>query len=592
MFKYNNYKRCLNHSKDRRKFQKTSYLLASVLLVNSLNADIVNGTFEDGLNGWTTNIFGSAAPISIATGTTNATAGTINPSLTSDQYIYSSQSGPGLSILSQSFNVSAGINKLFFDFSIKNDAGSFSVPDSFDYNGAATQQARFDILKPGSDPTVYNASDIIVTGFKTEVGDPSSSDWTTKEIDLSDDLSSYIGQDVILRFWQEDNQGHFNLALDNINVGLAQVILNTYLKKTIEGNGNFISQKNAKRLDNFIGTKMDSFKAALDNCDSDKCVATAIDDLEIKLTGAGVGAAKQTAQAIAKIIRERQNGFKGANSGEEVFSERNFWFKPFGTWGEQKDKNGQNGYDIDTYGFGIGIDETNKKDQQFGAAFFYNNSDIDVNNSNQRADIDGFTLMGYGSIPVIDRNTKFLYQLSYSWQKTDTFRDTILGTAKADYTSKVSAVDVSLMRDYQIDNQWLLQPTIGVSYSHFSTPSYSENGAGVADSNVNKFTTSELLLNIGTVANYTIDDKSKFIASFDLNYDLQDKNDSISATTQGGLQLEDTKSIDNGRVGYAIELGYEKKLTNNSSINFSYEYAGEGSRYTTNTISAKYVLTF
>lgn len=407
-----------------------------------------------------------------------------------------------------------------------------------------------------------------------------------------DDVSLQTGESYVLvvSSWYAGGVGYVDYQV----VGPGSMYFGdiSFLDQTVAGGGDTPSQRNAQRLDNFVGTGMDTFKTVLNACGTDECVAEAIDQLETKLVGAGVGAAKQTAQAIAKIIRERQNGFIGANSGEEMFSERNFWFKPFGTWGKQKDKGSISGYDVNTYGFGIGIDGTNKSDQQFGAAIFYNNSDVSVNNVDQNADIDGFTVMGYGSMPVIDAKTKFLYQLSYSWQKTDTYRDTVLGLAKADYTSKVGSIDLSLMRDYQINNEWLLQPTVGVTYSYFTTPSYSESGAGAASSDVDKFSTSEFLLNIGTKANYRIDDGSKFITTLDLNYDMQDKNDSISATTQGGLQLEDTKSIDNGRLGFTIGLGYEKELTKNSNINFSYEYAGEGSRYSTNTISAKYVLTF
>lgn len=592
MFQFYDCKTGSNDLRSKKISTKVTSLLVSVLFASSANAGIINGGFEDGLTGWTTNVYGGANPVSLTSGTVNSDAGTINPSLTSDQYIYTSQSAGGLSILSQSFNVSAGINKLFFDVAINNGAGGYFTPDSFDYSGAATQQARFDVLKPGSDPTVYNASDVIATGFKTESGDPLSTDWTTKEIDLSADLVAYVGQDVILRFWQEDNQMYFNLALDNINVGQQQNVLNAYFDQTIAGKGNLPSQKNAQRLDNFVGAGMDTFKTFLDACTTDECVSASIDQLEIKLAGAGVGAAKQTAQAIAKIIRERQNIFIGENSGETMFTEKNFWFKPFGTWGEQKSKDYISGYDVDTYGFGIGLDGTNKNDQQFGASFFYNNSNVNVNNANQNADIDGFTVMGYGSMPIIDAKTKFLYQVSYSWQKTDTSRNTALGTAKADYVSKVGSIDLSFIRDYQVNNEWLLQPTVGATYTHYTTPSYSESGAGVAGSDVDKFTTSEFLFNIGTKANYKIDDSSKFITSLDLSYDMQDKNDIISATTQGGLQLEDTKSIDNGRFGFAIGLGYEKEITQNSNINFSYSYAGEGSRYSTNSISVKYMLTF
>ncbi len=364
---------------------------------------------------------------------------------------------------------------------------------------------------------------------------------------------------------------------------------------TVAGGGGSGAQANAQLLEDFVDENegMDEFVEVLNECTTNECVAKAVDELEVKLASAGVGAAKQTAQAIAKIVRQRQPGFgKGASSGEEMFTENNFWFKPFGTWGKQKDKNGLSGYDVDTYGFGIGIDGINKKDQQFGAAFFFTKADVDVNNVDQSADINGYTLMGYGSVPVIDDKTKFLYQLGYSWQNTDTSRDTLLGDAKGDYTSKVASVDLKIMRDYQVNDQWLLQPTVGVSYTHFSAPSYSESGAGVANLDVDSFSTSETLLNLGTVANYRIDESSTFITTLDLSYDMQDKDDRVSSTTEGGLQLADADSIDNGRFGYAIGVGYERELNNNSNINFMYEYSGEGSKYSTNAISAKYVLTF
>ncbi len=573
-------------------FVSTLLLSASIGTIN-VNADIVNGNFEDGLNGWTTNVFGSANPVTLATGTTNASAGTINPSLTADQYVYTSQSSPGLSILSQAFNVTSGTNKLFFDYAIRNNAGSYFTPDSFNYNGAQTQQARFDVLKPGSDPTVYNAGDIIVTGFKTESGDPAIIDWTTKEIDLTADLASYVGQDVILRFWQEDNQGVFNLALDNINVGLTQ-LLSSYFDQTVAGNGNTPSQRNAQKLDDFVGTGMDDFKTVLDACATDECVASAVDELEVKLAGAGVSAAKQTAQSIAKIVRQRQGtfGLTGGNSGEEMFTEKNFWFKPFGTWGEQNDKDGLAGYDIKSYGFGIGADAINKDDQQLGFGLFYTNADVDVNGVNQNSDVDAFTILGYGSTPIIDNKTKFLYQVGYSWQMTDTFRETLTGDAVADYTSNVASIDLKVMRDYQVNDKWLVQPTVGLSYTYFKAPSYSESGAGVASLDVNKFSTSETLLNIGAVSNYKIDDSSIFITTLDLGYDLENNDDAVTSTTQGGLQLADSESIDNGRISYAIGLGYEKQLNNNSNINFTYEYSGEGSDYSNNTISVKYVINF
>ncbi len=383
---------------------------------------------------------------------------------------------------------------------------------------------------------------------------------------------------------------------DNSTIDLMTVAGSTIHDSTVSGGGNPTANTNAQRLEDFKATDsgMDEFVAKLNTCPTDSCVAKAVDALEVKLAGAGVGAAKQTAQSIAKIVRQRQKtfGVSGLNSGEEVFNEKNIWFKPFGTWGKQKDKDGLSGYDVSSYGFGIGADGTNKDNQQFGVGLFYTNADVDVNGVDQSSDIDAFSVLGYGSMPVIDNKTKFLYQLGYSWQMTDTSRQTLTGDATADYTSNVASVDAKLIRDYQINNNWLLQPTLGLAYIHFSAPSYSESKAGVANLDVDRFSTSETLLNIGLVSNYKTDESSRFLTTLDVGYDLQDKNDKVASTTQGGLRLADAESIDNGRVSYAIGVGYEQEVTKNSNINFTYEYSGEGSDYTNNTVSAKYVVKF
>lgn len=416
---------------------------------------------------------------------------------------------------------------------------------------------------------------------------------TATTIDIQGSLS-VTDNSALLDFEYVYDDGGGEIGEDSIHLNIVEG--STIYDSTVAGGGGSPAKANARLLEDFADQfdGMDDFIEELNECETDACVAKAVDELEVKLVSAGVGAAKQTAQAIAKIVRQRQPGFGagGANSGEDMFTENNFWFKPFGTWGKQKDKGDLSGYDVDTYGFGVGLDGINSNNQQFGLAFFYTNADVETNNVDQTADIDGYTLMGYGSLPVIDNKTKFLYQLGYSWQNTDTSRETLTGNATADYTSKVANIDLKLMRDYQVNDQWLLQPTIGVSYTHFKSPSYSESGAGVANLDVDSFSTSEFLLNLGTVANYKIDDDSRFITSLDLSYDMQDKDDSVSSTTQGGLQLADSQSIDNGRFGYAIGVGYERQLNNNSNINFTYEYSGEGSRYSTNAVSLKYVLTF
>lgn len=185
-------------------------------------SQISNPGFESGdLSGWTVETNGSAFPIAVDSGTTSTSAGTINPSLSDDFYAYTSQNGPGSSFLAQEFEVQPGVNRIFFDIAINNSVSDYFVPEpvSFDFNGDANQQARFDILVPGAALTTVDPADIIVTGFQTQPGDPLIQDWTRYDIDVSAELAPFEGQTVTLRFVQVDNQGFFNLAIDNLSVG-------------------------------------------------------------------------------------------------------------------------------------------------------------------------------------------------------------------------------------------------------------------------------------------------------------------------------------------------------------------------------------
>ncbi len=185
-------------------------------------AQVTNPGFETGdTTGWTTQVNGSAFPITVASGETITSAGTINPSISGDFYAFTSQTGPGSSFLVQDFVVQPGQNRIFFDIAINNGASDYFVPDplSFDFAGPANQQARFDILVPGAAIDTVNPADIIVTGFQTQPGDPLVQDWTRFEIDVTTDLAPFEGQTVTLRFVQVDNQFFFNMAIDNLSVG-------------------------------------------------------------------------------------------------------------------------------------------------------------------------------------------------------------------------------------------------------------------------------------------------------------------------------------------------------------------------------------
>ncbi len=370
------------------------------------------------------------------------------------------------------------------------------------------------------------------------------------------------------------------IASDNKNAGNAAVVL----QNIIDNSSN--------------NPKMDGVINALNKLGSNKDVADAVDSTTPQTTTSSFTASNQISNNVSNIVSQRQNvnlNAGGLNSGDEMLSEKNVWVKPYGSKGSQDDKNGVNGFDIDTYGIGFGFDGEYAENKQIGFGFFYTNADVEVNNVSQTSDIDVYSLIVYGNTPIFDNKTNLLYQVGYSWQDTTSNRGIqFMGTsAKADYTSKVASVDLRLLRDYRVNEKLLLQPLVSTTYRHFESPNYSESGADTLNLEVDKFTSNELILGVGALGFYKLNENSNLFGNINIGYDLKDDNNIVSSSYQGasGLSFE-TEGIDNGRFSYDLGIGYENNINDLTNINFSYNFQGEGSDYTNHVISAKYTYKF
>lgn len=366
------------------------------------------------------------------------------------------------------------------------------------------------------------------------------------------------------------------LSSGNKNAGNAAVVL----QNIIDNSGNY--------------TQMSSVITALNGLSSNEAVAKAVDSTTPQTTTSSFTASNQISNNISNIVTQRQNinlNGTGLNSGDDMLSEKNIWVKPYGSLGAQKNKDGVNGFDINTYGIGLGFDAEIKENQQIGLGLFYTKADVNVNNVSQNSDINVYSLVLYGNSSIIDDKTNLLYQIGYSLQDTSSQRDIdFLNTsAKADYKSHIATLDLRLLRDMQINSDTLLQPFVSTVYRHFKSPSYNEQGAGSLNLNVNNFSSSELIFGVGTLVHYKINDNSKIFSNINIGYDLKDDNNIVSSSYQGasGLSFE-TQGIDNGRWSYDLGLGYENSITELSNINFSYNFQGQGTNYTNHIFSAKY----
>ncbi|WP_424687264.1 MAG: autotransporter outer membrane beta-barrel domain-containing protein [Halarcobacter ebronensis] len=378
-----------------------------------------------------------------------------------------------------------------------------------------------------------------------------------------------------------------------------QEAASSILNSTISGGGKQPAQDAARVLDSSSGNaRMQNVITAINNLSSDSAVAKAVDSTTPQTTTSSFTASNQISNNVSNIVSQRQNvnlNAGGLNSGDEMLSEKNIWVKPYGSKGSQDDKDGVNGFDIDTYGIGFGFDGEYAENKQIGFGFFYTNADVEVNNVSQTSDIDVYSLIVYGNTPIFDNKTNLLYQVGYSWQDTSSNRGIeFMGTsAKADYTSKVASVDLRLLRDYRVNEKLLLQPLVSTTYRHFESPNYSESGADALNLEVDKFTSNELILGVGALGFYKLNENSNLFGNINIGYDLKDDNNIVSSSYQGasGLSFE-TEGIDNGRFSYDLGIGYENNINDLTNINFSYNFQGEGSDYTNHVISAKYTYKF
>lgn len=374
----------------------------------------------------------------------------------------------------------------------------------------------------------------------------------------------------------------------------------TIKNATSKGGGNSNANAAAGALqsiqDSGIPAGMTSYFTALNALSTDAEVAQAVASTTPQATAATASVSTQIVNNIQGIVEMRQNsvaGSSGLNSGDLSFRDQNFWLKPFGSKGTQDNKNGINGFDVKAYGFGMGYDVEILPTQRVGAALFYTDAKVDVKGMPQSSDINSYTALLYGNIPL-KLNTNFLYQAGYSWQKVESER-TIVPTydsAKANYTSNMAFLDLKLMQDYKINNELTISPLVETTYRHYNTPSYSESGSG-ASLSVDKFTSSQFILGGGAIIDYKLNNKSKLISELHLGYDFNHDANSVTAAFAGAPGVKfDTKGIDNGGWQYNVGLGYEMMNILGGELNFMYNYQGEGTSFDSHTLSTKYVLKF
>jgi hypothetical protein len=205
-----------------RGFGASPGLSASMLEALAPSSRVVNGSFEInggvGSNmfaGWTVVDFpeGSGSWF-VQTDAASPLNGFIAFTPPGGQFAaMTDQSGPGTHILYQDVRVPPGRSTLSFKVSLFNQAGAYFAPNTFSSERVANQQFRMDIMARLARVDGLGAG-VLRRVFRTEPGDPPLQGYRT----IRTSLTPFAGRTVRLRFAAVDNQGFFQVGIDQVRI--------------------------------------------------------------------------------------------------------------------------------------------------------------------------------------------------------------------------------------------------------------------------------------------------------------------------------------------------------------------------------------
>lgn len=302
--------------------------------------------------------------------------------------------------------------------------------------------------------------------------------------------------------------------------------------------------------------------------------------------------ANNVSGTIGNVVSGRQSnsrGGSGVSTGDEMLAERNFWVKPFYSQAQQDNSNGAYGYKADTYGTAIGFDTDLSSEHRIGAALFFSQSDIDVNDVSQSSDVTSYNAMIYGSLPVIDENTYLDWQAGLGLHNNSSARYVTLNssTASADYDSYSAQLSGTLSREYAINAKTTLTPHIKGSYQYQSTESYAESGAGALNLNVESSNSDRLLVGMGAQIERQISPKLVLTANAGLNYDLLGGSDAITSSYAGDSTVSfSTEGVKTDELSVEGGFGLNYQKSENFNVEIAYDFEAS-SGFDNQSVSAK-----
>ncbi|WP_076593574.1 autotransporter domain-containing protein [Herminiimonas arsenitoxidans] len=311
---------------------------------------------------------------------------------------------------------------------------------------------------------------------------------------------------------------------------------------------------------------------------SKQAVSDAVSQTLPLLNGGSMAAATGSITSINRVVQARIENNRGLSSGDDMLGDKYVWFKPFGSWARQDDRDGQSGFKANSTGFVAGADMAANERSRLGVGFAYAKSKVDGNSAiaPQHMDVDVFQLLGYGSYSL-DENTEINFQADVGQNSNKGSRRIAFtgSTASASYKSLTAHVGVGVGRILPLNANTSFTPSVRADYTWIKDQSYQENGAGALNLNVAGRSANELLLAVDGKLAHKLNEKTTFVANLGTAYTAVKGNTSIIAAFAGAPQAAfATYGMEQRPWTVRGGLGLVRKTGNGSEIALRYDAEG------------------
>lgn len=227
-----------------------------------------------------------------------------------------------------------------------------------------------------------------------------------------------------------------------------------------------------------LQSAVDSINSATTSTEVNNLVESILPSVD----GGGFSVATNVASQNNSMVQDRLASLRGYGengmAAGDASNDKRMWGQFFGAAGEQDDRDGVKGYDVNSYGFAFGADTQISNETTVGFALSYADSNVDSDDSaNTETEIDTYQLTLYGEHDL-GNDTYVSGQLGYAFSENEVTR-TSPTTRTFDYDADQFIVSGEVGRSYELQNGLKVIPHAGLNYMHYEGDSYTDTGTGL-----------------------------------------------------------------------------------------------------------------